>query len=244
VPGDDPWEEHAGWWQAHFTDGADPEYEEQILPMVELEFAAGATVLDLGCGEGQVARRLASDGRRVIGVDPARAQAAAAAARGGGPLVAQGGAEAICLRDGAVDGVLVCLALEHIEDLDGVVAEIARVLQPDGRLALYLNHPLFQCPDSGWVDDHVIDPPERYWRVGAYLPESHFVDQVQRGVFIRFFHRPLSVYVNTLARHGFVIDGLDEPPPPPGFVARADEYAEAAGIPRLLVLRARRCPVG
>ena len=31
----DPWETHAGWWQEHFTDGADPEYEEQILPLAE-----------------------------------------------------------------------------------------------------------------------------------------------------------------------------------------------------------------
>ena len=31
----DPWETHAGWWQEHFTDGADPEYEEQILPLVD-----------------------------------------------------------------------------------------------------------------------------------------------------------------------------------------------------------------
>jgi hypothetical protein len=33
---------------------------------------------------------------------------------------------------------------------------------------------------------------------------------------------------------------MDEPPPPPGFIAQAPEYAEAATIPRLLVLRARK----
>ena len=27
------WETHADWWQHGFTDGADPEYEEQILPL-------------------------------------------------------------------------------------------------------------------------------------------------------------------------------------------------------------------
>jgi hypothetical protein len=31
--GDDLWETHAGWWIDGFTDGADPEYEEQILPL-------------------------------------------------------------------------------------------------------------------------------------------------------------------------------------------------------------------
>ena len=38
----DRWEENAGWWQDHFTDGADPEYEEQILPLADVHLA-GAT---------------------------------------------------------------------------------------------------------------------------------------------------------------------------------------------------------
>ena len=29
----DLWEAHAGWWQDGFSEGADPEYEEQILPL-------------------------------------------------------------------------------------------------------------------------------------------------------------------------------------------------------------------
>ncbi len=31
---DPAWEEHAQWWQDGFTDGADPEYVEQIEPIV------------------------------------------------------------------------------------------------------------------------------------------------------------------------------------------------------------------
>ena len=34
------WDQHAGWWQQHFTDGADPEYEEQILPLMD-EYLTG-----------------------------------------------------------------------------------------------------------------------------------------------------------------------------------------------------------
>jgi hypothetical protein len=33
---------------------------------------------------------------------------------------------------------------------------------------------------------------------------------------------------------------MEEPAPPPGFLARADEYAEAATIPRLLFLRTEK----
>ena len=30
---DDLWEDHAAWWIDGFTEGADPEYVEQILPL-------------------------------------------------------------------------------------------------------------------------------------------------------------------------------------------------------------------
>jgi SAM-dependent methyltransferase len=242
VPDEPHWDAHAAWWQEHFTAGADPEYEEQILPMAACEFPVGARVLDLGCGEGQVARRMVAGGNHVVGVDPTWPQVVEAAARGGGPAYLQCDSAALSFASDVFDGVIVCLALEHVEHLEPVVEEIARVLGPDGRLVIYLNHPLFQGPGSGWVDDQIIDPPERYWRIGPYLPEAAFVDEVQKGVFIPFFHRPLHVYVNTICRHGFVIEGLDEPRPPAGFLARAGEYQEAADVPRMLVLRARRSP--
>ena len=60
----DLWEEHAGWWQDGFTEGADPEYEEQILPLVRAHLAGAQRVLDVGCGEGQVARLALADGAR------------------------------------------------------------------------------------------------------------------------------------------------------------------------------------
>ncbi len=30
---EDSWEQHAEWWQEGFTEGADEEYEEQIIPL-------------------------------------------------------------------------------------------------------------------------------------------------------------------------------------------------------------------
>ena len=54
--GVDPWDEHADWWQREFTEGADPEYVEQILPLIESRLPKAGCVLDVGCGEGQVTR--------------------------------------------------------------------------------------------------------------------------------------------------------------------------------------------
>ena len=78
------------------------------------------------------------------------------------------------------------------------IDEVARVVRPGGRFVIFVNHPLFQTPGSGWVDDPVLDPPEQYWRIGPYLPEAETVEEVEKGVHIRFLHRQLARYVNAL----------------------------------------------
>ena len=89
-------------------------------------------------------------------------------------------------------------------------------------------------------DLQVLDPPEQYWRIGPYLVEDTSLEEVDKGVFIPFVHRPLSRYVNAMIAAGLLVTRMEEPPPPPGFLGRADEYREAATIPRLLFLRAEK----
>lgn len=232
------WEDNARWWQEEFTAGADPEYEEQILPMAAAALAGADDVLDVGCGEGQVARLAA--GSRVVGVDPAWAQISVARERAGGPAYAQAAAAALPFPATSFDAVVACLVFEHITDVDTAIAEVARVLRPGGRFLFFLNHPLLQTPGSGWIDDQLLDPPEQYWRIGPYLVEDESLEEVEKDVHITFIHRPLHRYVNALAANGLTIARMEEPPPPPGFLARAAEYAAAATIPRLLFLDAVR----
>ena len=106
------------------------------------------------------------------------------------------------------------------------------MLAPGGRFLFFLNHPLLQAPNSGWVIDHILE--EEYWRVGPYLPVDVTMEELAPGVILPFVHRPLSQYVNTMADHGLLIraDGrartpgrlpgqsrgipsrVDNPPPP------------------------------
>jgi SAM-dependent methyltransferase len=240
-PGGDLWEQHAAWWQDGFTDGADPEYEEQILPLAAAELAGAARVLDVGCGDGQISRLAVSLGATlVVGVDPTWNQISVAHERGGGPGYVRAPAAHLPFPDGSFDAVVACLVFEHIREVDEAIAEVARVLRPGGTFSFFLNHPLLQTPNSGWIDDQFLDPPEQYWRIGPYLVEDETLEEVDKDVFIRFIHRPLSRYVNALAGVGLLVEHMAEPAPPPGFIARAEEYAHAATIPRLLFLRSRK----
>ena len=237
------WDDHADWWQREFTDGADPEYVEQIIPLA-LEHLAGAeSLIDIGTGEGQLARAAeAVLGVPVVGLDPTQSQIDVAAERGGGPVYGLAGADALPVADASFDAAVVCLVFEHVDALDESIREVARVLRPGGRFLLFLNHPLLQTPGSGMVIDHMIEPPETYWRIGPYLPEAESIEEVQKGVLVRFLHRPMSRYVNALHAAGLALVHMAEPPPPAGFIAKAAEYeAEVVSTtPRLLLLVAER----
>jgi ubiquinone/menaquinone biosynthesis C-methylase UbiE len=196
-------------------------------------------VLDVGCGDGQVSRLASTLGATVVGIDPTWNCVSVANQRGGG-VFARAGAAQLPFADATFDAVVACLVFEHIRDVDAAIAEVARVLQPGGRFCFFLNHPLLQTPNSGWIDDQFLDPPEQYWRIGSYLVEDETIEEVEKGVFIPFIHRPLSRYINTLSDNGLMLERMEEPSPPAGFLAKAEEYAAASTIPRLLYLRTRK----
>jgi len=270
----DLWEVNAAWWQESFTEGADPEYTEQIVPLLLQHLAqvgpAPGRVLDIGCGEGQLSRLAAQvpGVHQVVGLDPTNAQLAAALARqppegqqgekiagnlgeqlgedgpargpagSRPPRYVRGSATALPFPSASFDAAFACLVFEHIEGTAGALAEVGRVLRPGGTFVLLLNHPLLQAPGSGWVDDHILG--EQYWRIGPYLAEHHTLEEVEKNIWIPFVHRPLSVYVNAMAQAGLYITAMVEPAPPAGFLARADEYQQAADFPRLLLLRVEK----
>jgi len=237
----DEWEQTAEWWQREFTDGADPEYAEQILPLAAAQLAGARRVLDVGCGEGQIGRLVEAGGGHAIGIDPTWAQLSVAQQRGGGVAFTLAQAGRLPFADATFDAAVACLVFEHITDVDSAIAEVARVLEPGGRFIFFLNHPLLQTPGSGWIDDHIL--MEQYWRIGPYLIEDTTMEEVDKGVVLPFVHRPLSRYVNAMIANGLYLTHMEEPAPPPGFLAVAEEYEFAATIPRLLMLRASRLPL-
>jgi SAM-dependent methyltransferase len=158
----------------------------------------------------------------------------------GGPHYARAGKRPGChFADASFDGVVACLVFEHIDDVDGAIAEVARVLRGGGRFAFFLNHPLLQTPRQRLDSTTRCSiRPSSTGASGRISTRRTLTSRSSSGVYIRFLHRPLSRYLNALTDHGLVLERNDRTPrPPPGFLALASEYALAASIPRLLYLR-------
>ena len=96
----------------------------------------GALVVDLAAGTGQLSRRFASLGVRVIAVEPADNMRAVLATNLSEVHTVPGTAEDIPMGDGEADAVVVGNAFHHF-DAAAAFAEIRRVLRPGGALALF-----------------------------------------------------------------------------------------------------------
>lgn len=99
---------------------------------------SGLDVLDLGCGGGFMAEPLARRGATVVGVDPCPQAIAVAARHARETRLAidyrVGRGESLPLATRSIDVVVCVDVLEHVDDLDRVLAEMRRVLRPGGLL--------------------------------------------------------------------------------------------------------------
>jgi demethylmenaquinone methyltransferase/2-methoxy-6-polyprenyl-1,4-benzoquinol methylase len=97
-----------------------------------LALPAGARILDLACGTGDLSRAAARRGHAVVGTDLSAGMLASNRART--PLV-ESDAGHLSFADGSFDGLVCGYALRNFTDLAATFAEAARVLRPGGRLA-------------------------------------------------------------------------------------------------------------
>ncbi len=101
---------------------------------------ADGIVLDLGCGPGVHTREIARHTALAIGVDPARAWISTEALADRVPRRLQADGRRLPIGDARVDGVWCCAVLVHLvpPDRRAALAEIRRVLRPDGVVGLCL----------------------------------------------------------------------------------------------------------
>jgi len=124
-------------------DGPNPAIElETPIVNAMLETVSPGVALDAACGTGRHAAKLVELGHRVIGVDTTDAMLAIAREKVPEAEFRSGRLEALPVDDASVDLLTCTLALTHVEHLEPVMREFARVLRPGGRAILSDMHPI------------------------------------------------------------------------------------------------------
>jgi len=208
----DLWEREARAWAAWAREPGHDSYWRFSPDFFELVPPPGRRTLDLGCGEGRVARDLAARGHVVVGIDasPTLVQLARAAHPEGEYVF--GDAAALPFEDAAFDLVVAYNVLMDVEDMAGTVREAARVLEPGGRFCISIVHPIVDM--CRFESD---EPDTPFVFAAPYFERREFHGSFESGGLTMTFHgfvRPLEDYVRALEDAGFLLDGLREPADP------------------------------
>ncbi len=174
------WDHVAEWYDQLIGDRKSDHHENVIFPgaLRLLHPEESMRVLDVGCGQGEMCRRLADLGARVVGVDASPRLIASAKASVGqtnagddeesGTEGAEDGSDGsasfvvgdarkltqIAELDGRqFDAALSIMALMNIDPIEPVLTGIASLVRPGGALVLVILHPAFRAPGQtswGW----------------------------------------------------------------------------------------------
>ena len=255
--GRDQWDHKAAFWDALHGDAGNQFHRRLVGPAVErlLALQPGERVVDIACGSGVMARRLAELGGRVTAVDFSAALLDKARQRGqpAGEPIRYAVADAtdenalVALGEGAFDAAVCTMALMDMPEIAPLYRAARRLLTAQGRLVIATAHPAFNSNLPVMVaeledrDGVLVTTPAM--KVARYLdiaprqavgapgePAPHW-----------FYHRPLSQLLGEAFAAGLVLDGLEEPAFGPEDVnpARPLAWSGNPQIPPVLAARPR-----
>lgn len=230
VPGE--WDEDtANWLRWARNPGFDAywyyrdAFFESVLP------APPGRTLEIGCGEGRVARDLAERGHHVTALDSASGLVQHAREADSDGLYLVGDGARLPVRDDWFDLVVAYNALQVVEHMAKTVRESARVLRPGGHLCFCVSHPL---TDMGrWIDTQ---EAQAFALRVPYFATTRVEDTVEKeGLRMTFrgWTYTLEDYAVALEDAGFAIETIREPKP-----ANASRYQRWREVPLFINVRA------
>ena len=231
------WDTNADAWDTKMAGGGGLQTV-LIAPTVEalLQIRPGERVLDIACGNGLFARRLADLGATVVAADfsprlieLAQARSAEYAGRityAVADATDEAQVRALAGPEGAPFAAAICInALMDMPAIAPLFRAVAGLLGPGGRFVVSVMHPCFNGQAMALqaeLPDYA-DTPVYSVKVTQYLSA-----QTTKGLAIGeqplpqyYWHRPLHLLLNPAFEAGLVLDRLEEPPlrpagPPPG----------------------------
>jgi len=250
----DIWDQNARWWDGRMGEGNDW-HRLLIAPAVEklLGIHAGERVLELACGNGQFARRLASMGARVVACDSSAAFLDCARSRTTEHsesieyrLIDLTDEESLAaLGTGEFDAAVCNMALMDIASITSLLLAVRRALKAGGHFVFSVPHPCFNTNGTTLLverDDYQGDGSVTFSvRVTKYRglsPEKGFgiVGQPQPHY---YFHRPLHSLLGACFKAGMMLDGLEEPAFTASSSTIAPRWDNCDEIPPVLAARLR-----
>ena len=249
------WDANADFWNERMGEGND--FHKQLVEPSQLrllESVEGKRVLDVACGNGQFARKLAELGATVLGVDAAEGMVRNArehATPGPGSaeysvVDATDEAALLALGERSFDAAVCTMAIMDMAGVAPLAQALARLLKPGGRLVFSVLHPCFNSPGIRMiaeVEDRGGDMVEEFSiKVGRYATPytARGLAMVGQPEAQHYFHRSIGTLYGVFFGAGFVLDGVEEPCfGRPGTGSTTVSWANFTDIPPVLVSRMR-----
>ncbi len=246
------WEELSDWYDRKQGESGDLWHRALIDPVLLrlIGDCRDKEILDLGCGNGYLARRFAREGARVTAVDSSFRMIKNAQAHDPENTlkivyIHSDANRLNMVNDASFDVVFANMSLMDIEDAEGAVREVSRVLKGSGgRFVASISHPCFDNgSNSGWITEKTAGEPRRtYRRIRAYRrPFSEDIlwklENNERK-FTKSYHRPLNWYGRILSSKGLAITALEEPEPTEEFLEKEEDSPGFIEVPLHLVFEA------